>query len=118
LLLMHPESPPHVVEQLLPLHVVYTHGDWGVCVQPPLPLQVPTGVTTAPVGLGAQLCVPHAVPDPGYTHVVLLPLHEPAQVPLPEQAARPPTGAPVMGEQVPGLTLHATHCAVQLELQQ
>jgi hypothetical protein len=94
------------------------HGADGVCVQPPLPLQLPTGVTTAPLALGAQLCVPHAVPDPGYAQVVLLPLHVPAQVPLPEQAVRPPTGAPVTGVQVPGVTLQAVHCEVHDELQQ
>src|SRR4051794_22721192 len=105
---MHSLSVVHVDAQTVPLHCVYAHGACATCVQPPPPLQVPTGVTTAPPAPGAQVCMPHIVAPPGYWQATCVPSQVPMQLPLPLQV-RPPTGGPVTGVHVPTLpaTLHA-----------
>jgi hypothetical protein len=92
----------------------------GVCVQLPAPLQPPTGVKVPLL----QLALPHAVLDVGYWQVCALPLHCPAQEPVPPHAVRagvpPVRGAPMTTTQVPSApaSLHEPHCAAQSALQQ
>jgi hypothetical protein len=106
---------PHAV--LVLLHAPFAQLD-VVCVQAPLPLQLPTGVSV-PL---EQLCVPHEVDAVGITQVSDEPSHEPTHAPEPVQADRdgvsPVRGAPVIVRQVPGVSLHDWHCPVQSSLQQ
>ncbi len=91
-------------------------------MQTPLPLQVPTSVST----LAAQLAVPHAVLVVAAWHAVeSLPLQvEPHVVPAPTppQLARVPCGSWLGGRvvHVPTLdeTSHASHCPAHAVLQQ
>jgi len=67
------------------------------------------------VGARHSLVVPGIVQD-----CVVTPSHPPSQpVPSPPQAARGDTGVPVTAEQVPSapVTLQASHCPAQSELQ-
>jgi hypothetical protein len=88
-------------------------------VQVPAPLQA--AAATARWVLTSQLGAWHSTPVLGYTQAARrVPPQVPPQVlPSVAQAGRSPTGAPVVGEQVPSWpgTLQASHCPAQGALQ-
>jgi hypothetical protein len=101
------------------LHAVapHTYGAHGVVtalMQLPAPSQLADAVCVPAAQLAGEHC------EVGKVHaVVSVPLQLPAHTPVPPHAVRPPTGAPVTGEQVPTLParLHAAHCSVHALLQ-
>jgi hypothetical protein len=97
----------------------YAPHDLGTSLHAPAPLHVLTCVSVPAL----QVAAPHAVVPPGNLQAVRsTPLHVCAQLadPPPVHAERPPTGAPVAGEQVPTFVarLQASHWPVHATSQQ
>jgi hypothetical protein len=101
-------------------HAVVPHTNGlHVCVdtagQLPAPSQTAAWVAVPLV----QLAWRHVVEAPGSVHVAWVPLHVPAQAPLPVHAVWPVRGAPLTSSHVPGvLPLQNWHDPLQAELQQ
>ena len=91
-------------------------------MQLPFPPHTPTSIPIPSV----QLAAPHAVIAPAYPSqvVAVMPSHSAAAHGLSAlpvaHAGREPTGWPTTGVHVPAvsITLHASHCPLQSELQQ
>jgi hypothetical protein len=105
-----PEHLPSVPHRLLAQAVAVTGG------QVPAPSQDEAGVAAPFV----QLACVQTVELPGKIQVLVLPSHWPLQVPVPLQAARDASGAPVRTLQDPTelVSVHDSHCPSHLELQQ
>ena len=88
-------SDVHVSRQAVPpaLQMRSPHDIVAGAAQLPAPLQPARGVNVAPEQLAAR----QVTSSPAYVHAVAeAAVHEPAQAPLPAQAARAPCGGPVV----------------------